>query len=67
MVCKRCGRRDVTMSPYLALLVWLRRLRLGGFRLGNNDLPLEIWEDLGELEEHLRARELEAMATARLF
>jgi len=42
-------------------------LRLGGFRFGNNDLPLEMWEDLGALEEQLRAQELKMMAGARIF
>ncbi|WP_029896813.1 hypothetical protein [Desulfohalovibrio reitneri] len=41
------------MSPWLAGLFWLRRLRKGGLRF---QVPLDVSDALGELDEILDAR-----------
>jgi hypothetical protein len=49
--CKKKRRHEI--HPYTYHLLRLRRLLKAGFPFSKNDLPFEMWEDLGLLNELL--------------
>lgn len=55
-MCKRCPRREAKPSPWVGRLLYLRTLRMGGYPFAADDLDLETWADLGELEMYFEAR-----------
>lgn len=61
VVCARCPKYHARPSRYVEGLMQLRLLRLGGFPLAADALPLQTWTDLGVLETVIQSR------TPRLF
>jgi hypothetical protein len=49
--CKQVKPEEV--SPYVLYLLGLRRLVKAGYPLAQDDLDLETWRDLGEVNEAL--------------
>jgi len=55
-VCAKCPKYHARPSPYVAGLLDLRMLRLGGYPFAADDLPLQTWTDLGILENYLESK-----------
>lgn len=52
--CANCPRRRASdLHPYTHKLLRLRNLQLGGYPLGQDDLTVEEWIDLGQFKAAL--------------
>lgn len=61
--CTNCEKkRAADLSPYTIKLLRLRNLRQAGYPLQANDLTLEEWLDLGDLENALPSSESSLLA-----
>lgn len=63
--CSNCkkNRDENEISPYTAKLLRIRALQAAGYPLKANDLTMEEWLDLAEIEFYYRQREIEAWQT----
>jgi len=53
--CKNCPKkRAEDLSDWTRHLLRLRRLQLGGYPFAANDLDLDVWMDLGKVNECLQ-------------
>lgn len=56
--CSQCEKKKAAdISPYTRKMLWIRRLRAGGYPFRPCDLTLEEWEDLARVEDMMQARE----------
>jgi len=56
MLCRACRLRDYRAHPYLTALYELAYLRLAGFPLAPDDVPLTTWYDLGAMMQRMQPR-----------
>jgi hypothetical protein len=56
MACRGCPRYRAQPSRYVLQLMRWRTLRKGGFPFQSDDLSLQVWNDLGILEQVMESR-----------
>ena len=53
--CEQCEKRKQSdLSGYTIKMFKIRQLKMAGYPFAANDLTLEEWEDLGQVEESMK-------------
>lgn len=53
--CEKCEKKKQSdLDEYTIKIFRIRQLKAAGYPFGANDLTLEEWEDLGQVEETMK-------------